>query len=50
MSSQVSPPPVLPSARDLEPWVNFLRAHATTTRRLNADLVANHGLTINDYE
>jgi DNA-binding MarR family transcriptional regulator len=30
--------------------VNFLRAHAATTRRLNADLVANHGLTINDYE
>ncbi len=30
--------------------MNFLRAHATTTRRLNADLVANHGLTINDYE
>jgi DNA-binding MarR family transcriptional regulator len=30
--------------------VNFLRAHAATTRRLNAELVANHGLTINDYE
>jgi DNA-binding MarR family transcriptional regulator len=30
--------------------VNFLRAHAATTRRLNAELVAKHGLTINDYE
>lgn len=30
--------------------MNFLRAHAATTRRLNADLVANHGLSINDYE
>jgi DNA-binding MarR family transcriptional regulator len=39
-----------PAAHDLEPWVNFLRAHAATTRRLNAELVANHGLTINDYE
>jgi DNA-binding MarR family transcriptional regulator len=28
----------------------LLRAHATTTRRLNAQLVADHGLTINDYE
>ena len=32
------------------PWVNFLRAHAATTRRLNAELLAEHGLTINDYE
>ncbi|MBW3593197.1 MAG: MarR family transcriptional regulator [Actinobacteria bacterium] len=30
--------------------MNFLRAHAATTRRLNADLLAGHGLTINDYE
>lgn len=36
--------------RGLAPWINFLRAHAATTRRLNADLLANHGLTINDYE
>ena len=50
MSSQVSGRPAPGDARDLEPWVNFLRAHAATTRRLNADLVAEHGLTINDYE
>jgi DNA-binding MarR family transcriptional regulator len=27
-----------------------VRAHATTTRRFNAELVAEHDLTINDYE
>jgi DNA-binding MarR family transcriptional regulator len=27
-----------------------VRAHATTTRRFNAELVAEHGLTLNDYE
>jgi DNA-binding MarR family transcriptional regulator len=34
----------------LAAWVNFLRAHSTVTRALNADLVQTHGLTINDYE
>ena len=34
----------------LDAWVGFLRAHAALTRELNADLVNNHGLTINDYE
>jgi len=34
----------------LEPWVSFLRAHAATTRALNADLLNEHGLTLNDYE
>ena len=27
-----------------------MRAHATLTRQLSADLVASHGLTLNDYE
>jgi len=31
-------------------WVEFLRAHATITRELNAELVSEHGLTLNDYE
>jgi len=31
-------------------WVNFLRAHAAITRQLNADLLNQHGLTLNDYE
>ncbi len=34
----------------LEAWVGLLRAHAATTRTLSAELVAEHGLTINDYE
>jgi DNA-binding MarR family transcriptional regulator len=40
----------LPRERQLEAWVRFLRAHAALTRQLSADLVAEHGLTINDYE
>jgi DNA-binding MarR family transcriptional regulator len=31
-------------------WTRFLRAHATTTRVLNAQLQTQHGLTLNDYE
>jgi DNA-binding MarR family transcriptional regulator len=31
-------------------WTRLLRAHATTTRELNAQLQAEHGLTVNDYE
>ncbi|HXV58170.1 MAG TPA: MarR family transcriptional regulator [Gaiellaceae bacterium] len=42
--------PVLPREQQLEAWVRFLRAHAALTRELSADLVAGHGLTINDYE
>jgi DNA-binding MarR family transcriptional regulator len=31
-------------------WVRLLRAHAALTRALSAELYAEHGLTINDYE
>jgi DNA-binding MarR family transcriptional regulator len=34
----------------LNAWVALLRAHASLTRTLNAQLVQAHGLTINDYE
>jgi DNA-binding MarR family transcriptional regulator len=34
----------------LEAWVAFLRSHAAITRQLSADLLAAHGLTVNDYE
>ena len=46
MSSQVS------ELKDveLEAWVNFLRAHAAVTRQFNAELLATHGLTINDFD
>jgi DNA-binding MarR family transcriptional regulator len=40
----------LPDTDRLEAWVRFLRAHAALTRDLSAELVAEHGLTINDYE
>jgi len=34
----------------VQAFVALLRAHATATRRLNAQLTAEHGLTISDYE
>ena len=46
MSSQVT------QDRDVlvDAWINLLRAHAVTTRRFNAELLAAHGLTINDFD
>lgn len=41
---------VLPETAELETWVRFLRGHAAVVRQLNAELVAEHNLTINDYE
>jgi DNA-binding MarR family transcriptional regulator len=35
---------------ELAAWVGLVRAHAMTMRRFNAELVNEHGLTINDYE
>jgi DNA-binding MarR family transcriptional regulator len=34
----------------IQSWVRLLRAHAASVRSLSAQLVAEHGLTINDYE
>jgi DNA-binding MarR family transcriptional regulator len=31
-------------------WVRLLRGHAAATRAMSAELSAEHGLTINDYE
>lgn len=42
--------PTFQREQQLEAWKRFLRAHAALTRELSADLVAEHGLTINDYE
>jgi DNA-binding MarR family transcriptional regulator len=36
--------------RGLRAWTALLRAHASTTRLLSAELQAEHGLTLNDYE
>ncbi len=46
MSTQVSQR-VTP---EITAWVGLLRAHASATRRFNAELVAAHGLTLNSYE
>lgn len=48
MSSQELTERVSPQA--LGAWAALLRAHASATRALNAALVSEHGLTINDYE
>ena len=46
MSSQV----LTQQASALNAWVRLLRGHASATRAMSAQLVAEHGLTINDYE
>jgi DNA-binding MarR family transcriptional regulator len=38
---QISVPPA---------WVHFLRGHSSITRQLNVELLAEHDLTLNDYE
>ncbi len=38
------------SSAALGAWVRLLRSHAAVTRAMSADLVSDHGLTINDYE
>ena len=43
-------PQALAQGPGIRAWVSFLRAHSALTRALNADLLAEHGLTINDYE
>ena len=40
----------LPDTSRLDAWIRFLRAHSALTRQLSAELVAEHGLTLNDYE
>jgi DNA-binding MarR family transcriptional regulator len=34
----------------VEAWVNLVRGHSAAVGAINARLVADHGLTINDYE
>jgi DNA-binding MarR family transcriptional regulator len=43
-------PVVLETSTALDTWVRLLRGHSATVRALNAQLVADWGLTINDYE
>ena len=35
---------------EVETWAGLIRAHASITRRFNAELVAEHGLTLSAYE
>ena len=37
-------------ARAVDAWARLLRGHSATVRTLNAQLLRDHGLTINDYE
>ncbi len=46
MTSQV----LSAQSSSLSAWVGLLRGHAALTRELNARLVTQHGLTINDFE
>lgn len=48
MTRQVLTPQV--SSSVIGAWARLLKAHAATTRELSAELQAEHGLTINDYE
>ena len=47
MSTQVLTPQASP---ELTVWVEFLRGHRGVTGQLNAQLLQQHGLTINDFE
>jgi len=35
---------------EVQAFIHFVRAHASVVRGLDRELVADHGLTINDYE
>ena len=41
---------VIRETPQLEAWVGLLRAHAATTKRLSAELIEKHALTLSDYE
>ena len=41
---------MLPESAEVQAFVNFVRAHSSVVRRLDRELAADHGLTINDYE
>jgi DNA-binding MarR family transcriptional regulator len=50
LTSQVLPAQTSDAPPAVQAWTRLLRAYATTTRLLSAQLQAQHGLTINDYE
>jgi DNA-binding MarR family transcriptional regulator len=38
------------SSRQLDAWVRLLRVHAAMTRQFNGELLAEHDLTMNDFD
>jgi DNA-binding MarR family transcriptional regulator len=38
------------ASRQIDAWIRLLRVHAATTRQFNTELVAEHGLTLNDFD
>jgi DNA-binding MarR family transcriptional regulator len=50
MTAQTSKSRIVATTPEQVAWVGLLRAHSAATRRFNADLIAGHGLTLNDYE
>jgi DNA-binding MarR family transcriptional regulator len=50
LTAQASATVVIPRTPAVEAYVRLLRAHASITRRFNSQLLADHGLTLNDYE
>lgn len=38
------------SPTDLAAWAGFLRVHATVSQALDAELTAQHGITLSDYD
>jgi DNA-binding MarR family transcriptional regulator len=51
MATSAQTPARTGSVRGVPPaWIRLIRAHATLTRQMDANLQTEHGLTINDYE
>jgi DNA-binding MarR family transcriptional regulator len=50
MTTTAGTPTTTATPEQFEAWVSFLRAHAAITRELSAQLLREHGLTLNDYE
>lgn len=50
MATQTTQIPQETRSRQLEAWVRLLRVHAAMTRQFSGELVAEHGLTMNDFD
>jgi DNA-binding MarR family transcriptional regulator len=49
-SGHVSTRSSIEESVEVQAFIHFIRAHASVVRGLDRELVADHGLTINDYE